>query len=394
MHHPAAPQDLKRELDRCVKCGMCLPECPTYRLQGDENESPRGRLALIEGLVDGRLRGDDALARHLDSCLICRRCERLCPSQVRYGYLIDHGRALLPRRRGRWLGRWIENPRLFQAGTRMARAVPTFLSWALGGRLRRLHEVARALPRSAAGPRPGDYPAIGGPAKGRVGLFTGCTGQALQGGALDAALTLIRHAGYTVTVPPASCCGALSQHAGDQARAEGLADHNRALFADGIDALVSIASGCGIHLDAYRPPLPVRHLDIGRFLLEEGGFSSADFMPLPGRVALHTPCSMENVYRGGEWARALLALIPRLEVVAVGETGQCCGAAGDHMLREPDRAARLRRPLVEQLAGGGFTQLATGNVGCAIHLAAGLENDARRLEILHPVEILARQLRT
>jgi len=394
MHDPTAPENLKRELDRCVKCGMCLPECPTYRLQGDENESPRGRLALIEGLLDGRLQGDDALARHLDSCLTCRRCERLCPSLVRYGYLIDQGRALLPRRSRRWLAHWIENPRLFQAGTRMARAVPGFLSWLFGRRMHRLHQVARALPASAAGPRPGDYPPIGVPARGRVALFTGCTGQAVQGGALSAALSLLRHAGYAVTVPQASCCGALSQHAGDLGRAGGLADRNRAALADGLDALVSIASGCGIHLDAYQPPLPVRHLDINRFLLERGGLVAADFAPLPEKMALHTPCSMENVYRGAEWARALLAMIPELEVVAVGETGQCCGAAGDHMLREPDRAARLRQPLVEQLVGGGFSLLATSNIGCAMHLAGGLKDGGLPIEILHPVEILARQLRT
>jgi len=394
MLDPAAPDNLKRELDRCVKCGMCLPECPTYRLHGDENESPRGRLALIEGLVDGRLQGDATLIRHLDSCLTCRRCERLCPSQVRYGYLIDRGRALLPRRRGRWLTHWIEHPRLFQAGTRAARALPLFLSWALGHRMHRLHQVARALPAPTAAPRPGDYPAIEGPARGRVALFTGCTGQALQGGALNAALTLLRHVGYAVTIPEARCCGALSQHAGDLARADGLAERNRAAFADGPDAVLSIASGCGIHLDAYQPPLPVSHLDINRFLVERGGLGRDDFRPLATKVALHTPCSMENVYRGGEWAGALLALIPQLEIVHVGETGQCCGAAGDHMLRQPVQAARLRQPLVEQLAGDGFTLLATSNVGCAMHLADGLHARGQRVEVLHPVEILARQLRS
>lgn len=393
MNDTAPPETLQRELDRCVKCGMCLPECPTYRLQGNENESPRGRLALIEGLLAGRLQGDDLLTRHLDSCLGCRRCERLCPSQVRYGYLIDQGRALLPPRRGQWLVRWIEHPQLLRAGTLLARTLPALLSRPLGRRVQGLHRLARALPAASAGPRPGDYPATTGPAKGRVALFAGCTGQAVQGGALDAALVLLRHAGYDVTVPPPSCCGALSQHAGDLGRAAGLAERNRAIFAGGLEAVLSIASGCGIQLDAYQPPLPVAHLDIGRFLLERGGFSAADFAPLPARLALHTPCSVENVYRGAGWARALLGLIPGLEVVPVGETGQCCGAAGDHVLRDPDRAAQLRAPLLGQIAEGRFGLLATGNVGCAMHLAAGLAGDGRGIEVLHPVEILARQLR-
>jgi glycolate oxidase iron-sulfur subunit len=391
MHEPAAPENLQLELDRCVKCGMCLPECPTYRLNSDENESPRGRLALIEGLVTGRLQGDEALVRHLDSCLGCRRCERLCPSQVRYGRLIDQGRGVVRQGSRRRLARWFSNPGLLKTGTRLAHLIPAALSRPLGP-IHRLHSLGRALPPSGTAPRPGDYAALGGPRRGRVVLFTGCTGSALQGDMLNAALALLRHAGYDVRVPErVHCCGALSQHAGDLDRAARLADDVRAALTDGVDALVSVASGCGIHLDGYEPPLPVQHMDISRFLLEQGGFTGEDFAPLPARLALHTPCSVENVYRGAAWARGLLGLIPEIEVVPVGETGQCCGAAGDHMLRRPQQAALLRDPLVQQLADGGFTLLATSNIGCAMHLASGLSEAGLQIEIVHPVEILARQ---
>jgi len=392
MQDPAAAQQLRQELDRCVKCGMCLAECPTYRLEGSENESPRGRLALIEGLVSGRLQADEALIRHLDNCLTCRRCERVCPSQVRYGHLIDRGRGLLPRRPARRLTQLLFSPLALRVGTRLARMLPPFLSLPVG-QAHRLHRLARALPSGLNAPGPGDYPALRGPSRGRVALFPGCTGPALQGGALAAALDLLRYAGFDVRIPSdAGCCGALAQHAGDLERADKLAAHNRAAFAGGYDAVISIATGCGIQLDAYDPRLPSPHRDICRFLLEQGGLTGGDFAPLRARIALHTPCSVENVYRGAGWARGLLALVPELEVMPVGDPGQCCGAAGDHMLRRPQRAAELRRPLVELVSGGGFALLATANVGCAMHLASGLAEAGAATEILHPVEVLARQL--
>jgi len=385
-------KSIKSDLDRCVKCGMCLPECPTYRLETNENESPRGRLALIEGLTSGRLKADSALVGHLDNCLACRRCERVCPSQVPYGRLIDAARERLFADRKPRLTDLMRNPALLRAGVRIARTVPEALSRPFGA-LHRMHEIARALPVTAPAPPPGDYAPDTGQTRGHVGLFPGCIGNVQQSGALAAALRLLVHAGYRVSVPKtAVCCGALAQHAGDAAGARRLAATNQRAFGQELDAIVSLASGCGIHLDAYRPPLAAPHLDIGRFLLEQAELRPNDFAPLPVSVGLHTACSVENVYRGSQWARALLDLIPELRVAAVGEPGQCCGAAGDYMLRRPQTAASLRAPVIEQTVCGEHPLLLTGNVGCAMHLAAGLREQGAQVEVLHPVELLARQL--
>jgi len=393
MRDPEVLKPLRAELDRCVKCGMCLPECPTYRLTVNENESPRGRLALIEGLVQGQIEADEALVSHLDHCLGCRRCERVCPSQVRYGYLIDQAQGLISDGSGSRLSSLIRRPALLQLGTRLARAVPTSFSEPFG-RWHHLHELARALPASPAAPDAGEYTPQSGTVRGRVGLFAGCTGAAQQGGALQAALKLLRYAGYTVIIPTGSgCCGALSQHAGDPGSAKALADTNRAAFDQRLDAVISIASGCGIHIDGYQPPLPADHWDVCRFLLEHGDLDETDFSPLSTTALLHTPCSVENVYRGGDWARGLLARIGDLDVVDIGEPGQCCGAAGDYMLRHPETADRLREPLLNQLAARPGPFLLTGNVGCAMHLATGIRAQAGETEVLHPVELLARQLR-
>lgn len=393
MQDPEAPNTLRAELDRCVKCGMCLPECPTYRLETDENESPRGRLALIEGLVRGHLDPDESLISHLDHCLGCRRCERVCPSRVRYGHLIEEASRLVSGGSGsRWSG-LIQHPALLRLGTRLAQVVPAAFSRPLGP-LKRMHDLARALPASAQAPASGEYPARADRMRGRVGLFPGCVTAIQQGGALQSSLRLLRFSGYAVTVPDKSqCCGALSQRSGDRESAEALARANREAFDDGLDAVLSIASGCGVHIDSYQPPMAAGHSDICRFLLEHAELGRADFSPLAASVFLHTPCSVENVYRGAGWARDLLRLIPGLDLLELGEEGQCCGAAGDYMLRYPQKADQLRQPLIDQLASQQTAILLTSNVGCAMHLAAGLHEQGSGIEILHPVELLARQLR-
>jgi glycolate oxidase iron-sulfur subunit len=116
------------------------------------------------------------------------------------------------------------------------------------------------------------------------------------------------------------------------------------------------------------------------------------FQPRHQTVALHTPCSVENVYRGADWARSLLGWVPELQVVSVGETGQCCGSAGDYALRHAETGERLRAPVLDATIDSGADVLLTSNVGCAMHLAAGLAQGRHAIEVLHPVELLARQL--
>jgi glycolate oxidase iron-sulfur subunit len=391
MSESKAPESLKKALDRCVKCGLCLPECPTYRLTRNENESPRGRLALIEALVDGRLRADDPdLARHLDYCLACRRCERVCPSGVPYGRLIDSARAMT---RQRFRAReWLWQPRLQHWGSDLARHLPLALSRPFPP-LNRMHRLACALPSRAAAPSPGVYPAHAA-RRARVGLFTGCVTVVQQGAVLQAALRVLQHAGCEVVVPGSVCCGAMQAHAGDREGATRRADLARAAFPPGLDAIVSIASGCGVHLDAFTPPLTAPHRDICAFLVDSGALDRLQPHALDRSLLLHVPCSVENVYRGRDWAREILARLRPSRLETVGVPGQCCGAAGDYLLRHPQTAAVLRSAVIDAVAAAGSTLLATSNVGCAMHLAAGCSESGLAVEVVHPVELLARQLPT
>jgi len=368
------------EADRCVKCGLCLPHCPTYRLYDDENESPRGRIALAEGLLRGQLQADASLSAHLDNCLLCRRCEKVCPSKVGYARLIDQARSHYPGS-DHWPARLIEHPKLLRGLAQAARLIP--------GENNMFGSLARSLPASVAAPSPGTYPPAAPPI-GRVGLFLGCITRFNQGSALQAALQLLNRLGYEVVVPHSqTCCGALAQHKGDPQAADRLAAINRKAFA-GVEHLVSIASACSAHL-AETNSTGARALDIHQFLASAAGWEKVEFRPLPAKLALHQPCSMTNVIGGDRLVSALLQRIPGLTIHQLGDTGGCCGAAGDHMLTHRQQARRLRQPLLEQLAQLDADYLSSSNIGCAMHLAQGMKQQKLDVEFVHPVELLTRQ---
>lgn len=383
-------KNLGRDVDRCVKCGLCLPECPTYRLTRDENASPRGRLALMEGLLTGALAADDHVAGHLDRCLGCRRCERVCPSGVPYGSLLDAVRADLHRPSAP-LERLVRRPAVLKWGTRLAHWLPPELSRPFSA-AHRLHALARALPRSGKAPEPGEYPATTSHRRGRVGLFTGCASRIQQGGTLQAALFVLRAAGFDVFVPTAVCCGAMHRHSGEPQAAEELAEVARRAFPADLDAVVSIASGCGVELDTLDPPLPVPHVDVCRFAVDADLVRQLEPRPLDAPILLHIPCTVENVYHGAAWSRRLATDLTAAGVTEIGSPGQCCGAAGDYMLRHPEPAARLRQPLLETVAAQATGVLLTTNTGCALHLAEGLARGGIRVDVRHPMDLLARQL--
>ena len=382
--------DLRREADRCVKCGLCLPECPTYRLTLDEAESPRGRIALIDGVASGSLRPNRRFDQHLDNCLLCRRCERVCPSGVRYGALMDQARTLTRQRRPGWL-RWtaevLVRPVALRPLLQVGRLTPR------GNHLAgRFAALARAGDRRAP-PKPGSYP----PAavrRGRVGLFLGCVGRFTQAETLHAAIRLLQRLGYEVVVPAdQGCCGALHAHLGDAARAAALAQENCSAFELGLDVIVSVATGCGAQLaDApeYRGRLPSPHLDINAFLAEQP-LGELSWRPLPERVLVHTPCSQLNVLRSADSVGRILRHIPLLEIEDLPDNDACCGAAGSYLLSHPDTARRLREPKLAAAVRSTPHWLVTSNPGCALHLADGLRAAGRPLPVVHPVQLLERQ---
>jgi len=400
----AADQRLATLTDQCVMCGLCLPHCPTYRLENVEAESPRGRIALARALTTGTLAATPTAIAHLDHCLGCLSCQKVCPSQVQYEEILVHARAALadvPRsdpalpdlarrilrnpRTATAMARWGARLRLGRWLPRLARRLP----W--GARWRRLAQAQPDLPVTA---RFSAAPAAL-PTRGRIGLFRGCVASVYDRDTLAAAKRLLEALGYDVAeTPEGACCGALERHHGDVAAAASSAAATRAAIeSTHVDTVLVAASGC--HGDLSRQVLAghaVRVADVHAFIAADPAFAKLRFRALQRRAALHLPCTQVNSVGATTAIRDLLARIPELAVVTLPEQPRCCGAAGSYFLEQPDFAARLRDEKLAQAQALTPDLLLTTNIGCRIHLGNGLRDGNSPLRVVHPLALLAEQL--
>ncbi len=391
------PEHLLKEADRCVKCGLCLPHCPTYLKWESEADSPRGRISLVQALAAGELRDSPGVERHLERCLGCLACEAACPSGVHYGQLIDGGRTLLNRQRPlrqRWrrlfdllsdrhrLDRWrswyglLRRLRL----TRLAALLPT-ANW------RRLAKMGEQL-SAETDPLTGLHPAAR-PTGRLVQLFIGCVGSQTEQALIRQAIALLCGLGFAVEIPEAqACCGAIHRHNGYPEQADTLCSDNRRLLQGSrAEALITLASACqlelSVHLDS---PLPVTALT--DFLLSLPAGSLAPLQPLRQRVALHIPCTGR-----GDRSRQLLERIPDIELIELPENALCCGAAGTYLLTQAETSISLGSAKIEHLRASGAEILVTSNTGCALQFRQLLREAGLGVEVLHPMQLLFRQMK-
>lgn len=384
--------------DLCVKCGLCLPHCPTYGETRHEGDSPRGRIALMQGLASGLIANSAPLQAHLDGCLSCRRCEVVCPAKVPYGELLDAARSLqarsdpahgrLARRLMPWLSRASLRALLRSLLRGLQRSGLRHLAW---GPLRRWGNL---LPAADTAIRIGGYQA---PAQGlRVALFRGCMNDIAERQTLNTLETLLQRAGFQLQPTPAqSCCGALAQHAGQTDLLTPRIAGNVRAFAD-TDHIVYAGSGCGAtlreygRLDASASHFAQRVMDPHR-LLNLHWPAQVQLEALPLRVALHLPCTQQNVCGGSEDIVALLRKIPQLELLPLSTQNNCCGAAGTYFLSQPQMADQLLDHKLDELAALKPTLLLSSNIGCSLHLAAGLRRRGLKVPVRHPLALLAQQ---
>ncbi|MCK9394624.1 MAG: (Fe-S)-binding protein [Methylobacter sp.] len=398
--------NLLADADICVKCGLCLPHCPTYNKTQSENESPRGRIALIQAWAGGHLETSKKLAEHIDNCLLCRSCERVCPAVVPYGRLINNFREQISAERDSTLAVSLLKSvshnktagRLAQSGLRFYQTSGLQKTARLLGLpgLLRLDKIDHLLPDyHEPTPLAPHYPATA-EVRGNVGLFIGCMGSLLDHETVDAAIKVLTAAGFNVYVPEQqTCCGALDLHAGDNETFRQLAATNCSAFADkSLDAIVTIASGCGSQMQEYRQAeFAGKVVDISQFLIKSGCDLSDQLLPLSASVCLHTPCSLKNVMREEQGAAKLLQQIPGIKMQPLPATIQCCGSAGSYMLDHPQMAQALLNDVLAAALENQPGYLVSSNIGCALHISAGLRERGVELEVLHPVALIARQLK-
>jgi glycolate oxidase iron-sulfur subunit len=399
----------------CVHCGFCLPTCPTYLLWGEEMDSPRGRIVLMDAALREADAVSPAMATHWDRCLGCMACVTACPSGVRYDRLIEATRPQVERNFERPAYERLLRQAAFALFTHPARlraALPLMRVAHLAGR--RLAERAprrgwaaamAALLRLApdvdvrAGLRRlPERSAARGTARARVGLLQGCVQRVLFAHVNAATQRLLNAEGFEVYAPgKVRCCGALALHCGEEEQALALARRTITAF-EGCDHVVVNAAGCGsamkdyVHVLADDPAWSERAArfsakvrDVSELLTEFEPVAPRH--PLRLRVAYHDACHLAHAQQVRAQPRALLQAIPGLELVEPREWEICCGSAGLYNVLQPAAAAELGRRKAANLAATAADVIAAANPGCTLQIRAYQEGVP--VPVVHPVELLA-----
>jgi len=382
------------EAERCVACGLCLPHCPTYRKTGSEADSPRGRIQLMRAVAQDILPNNDRFKAHIDLCLSCRSCEAACPNSVQYGTLVDTTRAqFLPKKSlGYSLTKLIVRYRFLQVGINHL----LWLTQTLGVKkiLATLVPISKRLPQLTRTLFwKTDYSAGNIPAQNKVSLFLGCATNTLDADTLKASIFVLNKLGVDVDIPAKqSCCGGIARQMGDATEAKHLVENNAEAFMRS-QTVITVASGCGAGLRDYLPQHQI--MDLSAYLLT-CDWSNTTLMPLKQTILVQDPCSLRNVQGSHKAVHSLLNMIPQADIVALAGNAQCCGGAGAYMLTQPEMANTLRTDKLNAIKNAtqdnDMTILATANIGCGLHITAGLREQNLNVRVLHPIQIIAAQM--
>jgi glycolate oxidase iron-sulfur subunit len=410
-------------VDDCVHCGFCLPTCPTYVLWGEEMDSPRGRIYLMQQGLQGEPM-TDSMVQHIDACLGCMACVTACPSGVQYDKLIEATRGQVERRGSQHRSR---RQRLLREAVfavfphpRRLRLMRGPLAWyqrsGLSRAVRRSGVLERLSPTLAtmeavAPPvtkrvRIAERTPAVGDTRMVVGLLLGCVQREFYPGVNAATVRVLTAEGCDVVAPAAQqCCGALSVHTG---RADEGRRYARALidaFTDaGVERIVVNAAGCGSTMKEYADILAddpayadrakafsEKVRDVTELLVELG--PEAPRHPLPLTVAYHDACHLAHAQRVREQPRQLLRGVPGLEIKEIAEGEICCGSAGVYNLLNPEPGRELGDRKAANVAATGAPLLVTANPGCLLQVTAALQRAGTTIATAHTVEVLDASLR-
>lgn len=388
------------QLRSCVHCGFCLATCPTYTLLGNELDSPRGRIVLMQDLLEREV-AEPAVVEHLDRCLSCLACQTTCPSGVHYVHLVDHARARVEALGVRpWSERWVRavlgwllpRPGWFRwalAGVPLGRVLAPVLPASLRPMLALAPlERVRRWRRTPRAEVDADAP--------RIALLVGCVQSVLDADVHDATVRVLEHLGARVVVVEGlGCCGAVNHHLGQRdAALDRVRANVRALepVLDDLTGIVSTVSGCGAMLEDYGHLL--RHDALAPSAqrvseLAEDVLEAVDRLGMPEvvvrdprRVAYHAACSLQH----GQGVRSLpMALLGALghTVVEPSEAHLCCGSAGTYNLLQPTLAGPLGDRKAAALEAVAPDVIAAGNVGCAMQIASRVG-----VRVVHPIQLI------
>ncbi len=367
----------------CVHCGICTATCPTYVTLGDERDGPRGRIVLMQKMLEAGGEPTPETVRHIDRCLSCLNCKTACPSSVNYQRLVDHSRAYIQDHYRRPLGdrllRWsiakvMTRPALVRLGlffARLGAPVVRILPGKLGAMAR------MGLAAHPQGPAPFDFPKPD-VVRQRIAIMPGCVQQALAP-QIDSAVgrVLARRGIELVVLEGSGCCGALPHHMGREDESRAFAKRAIIAFEAGkYDGVLITATGCSAQLK------DIAHQFAGDAEWEPRAkkFAAAakDFLdlatPLPAkaradlRLAYHPACSLQNSLKMNGFGEAVLQAAG-YTLVPFGEMHLCCGSAGTYSILQPELSQSLRARKLGNIEAARPHVIVSGNIGCLTHLS-------------------------
>jgi glycolate oxidase iron-sulfur subunit len=396
----------ERILRACVHCGFCTATCPTYVLDGNELDSPRGRIYLIKDMLEHDRPATADVALHVDRCLSCLACMTTCPSGVHYMHLVDHARAHIEETYRRpaierlvraVLANLLPYPQRLRLALAAALAGKPFAPVAEALGLKQVAAMLRLAPshwpeRPLA---PTTFKAAG-TKRGRVALLAGCVNDVLAPQINASAIRLLTRLGVEVVVAEgAGCCGSLVHHMGreEQALAQARANIDAWMAIEPLDAIVITSSGCGTTVKDYGFMLRTDSAYAGAAArvasLAKDISEYLATLPLIARhgtpglvVAYHSACSLQHGQRVMRQPKDLLAL-SGFDVRDIPDGHLCCGSAGTYNILQSDIARRLRDRKVGTIERLRADVIAAGNIGCITQIAAGT-----KLPVVHTVELI------
>lgn len=400
----------------CMRCGFCLPACPTYIMTGqDETHSPRGRIALMKAVRDGVVKWDGSVEEAFDVCLGCRACEPACPAGVQYGTLIEETRHAIQEAKPTSLKekviRKVTFDGLFADQKVMAGTVKLIALYQATGIQKvarkigfmdlfstQLKEMEAVLPKIALKKPKRETTAL----STKVAFFTGCLMETMFQQTNQRTIELLNMLDVEVEIPPGQqCCGALHGHSGEVPKAKRNAEKNiRAFHHNDYDFIVQNAGGCGAFLSEYGKLLGTEEaarfskkiIDISSLLVKLGLLEK---LPQNNNdssaiVTYQDSCHLRNV--NGVWRepRALLQAAPGYKFQEMPNAAGCCGSAGIYNILQPEMSAQILKQKMKGVIEVAPMKIVTSNPGCLLQMKVGIEKEglSEQMEAVHIVDFL------
>ena len=407
------------KLINCMRCGMCLPHCPTYKETFLETASPRGRVALVRKFQEGELVESEKFLEYVSLCLDCQACASACPCGVNAGELVAEFRCERKQEGGlsmmedMILRKLVPHPdrlevataplRLYQK-TGLQKVVRSLgLLKVFPEALGRMEGLLPELPAAPLRQTIREVTPAQGEEKGTVGFFLGCVMSLIFSEASLATVQLLSSLGYKVITPKAQkCCGAPNMLGHDIDGLREAARFNTDLFQSyELDFVVTDCGGCGAELKKYGHHLggeeaatsfSAKTRDISEILASEAAGLAGRLKPLPIKVTYHDPCHIAHCQGIRSQPRALINMVPGIDFRELTEADACCGSAGTYNIEKPGMSDRVLSRKVQNILKSGAEYLVTSNPGCLLQLKKALSEATPEVKVIHLTELLRMSL--